>query len=118
MTIKTATIILATAIAFICGCLTPVRFMMPHGPVGMSGTDEHGIKHSVTNTWKCFPTVWMRCAVLEGQFDDTNTNRHWSNWIPITAIWLTVPLDGIVDTIFIPYDLSANQPMKNKEGRK
>lgn len=94
---------------FWCGCLTPVRFFMPHGPVGTSQTDENGVRHSVTNTWHCYPTVWMRCQVTTAQFDETNTRRHWGNWIPITAIWLTVPLDGMVDTVLLPWDLCDEQ---------
>ena len=93
-------------LVFVCGCVTPIRFFMPHGPVGASKTDENEVRHSVTNTWHCYPTIWMRCQVPASQFDESNTCRHWANWIPITVIWMTVPLDGIVDTILLPWDLS------------
>ena len=89
----------------ISGCLTPIRFWMPHGPVGASGRGADGKLHSVTNTWHCYPTVWMRVKVTEAQFDENNTKRHWANWIPITVIWLTVPLDAAIDTILLPYDV-------------
>jgi len=87
------------------GCLSVVRFSMPHGPTCTFKVDQDfEVVHVVTNTWCCYPTIWMRCEVTRAQFDPDNTKAHWYNWIPLTAIWLAVPLDAAVDTVLLPWD--------------
>jgi hypothetical protein len=80
--------------------------------------NERGILNGV------YPTIQMRYIVTKKSpyFDDDfyldkdgkpvkgetlyyrKQAKYWI-WFPLTVIWLTSPLDGIVDTIAIPWDI-------------
>lgn len=115
--------LLALALATcLTGCLEVCRPWMPHGPYFLRGMDPDGSKYCITNNWSCYPCVWMRYAVTKNQIHMNEVNdpdyNGWG-WIGITAIWITIPLDGIADTILMPWDLyyyyNERKPPKNVE---
>lgn len=67
--------------------------------------------------WKAYPTIWMRWHAtsrvygkpidkkLKGEdLYNAKMAKRWA-WLPFTILWLTSPLDGIVDTIALPFDV-------------
>ena len=43
--------------------------------------------------------------------------KHWG-WIPLSVIWLTVPFDAAVDTLFLPWDLYCKSKKPHGEDEK
>lgn len=65
--------------------------------------------------WTVYPTIYMRCfatGMVFSPIDYTKTgealyrekHKYWAA-IPLTILWLTSPVDAVVDTVFLPYDL-------------
>jgi len=63
-----------------------------------------------------YPTIKMRAIVtkemckpidyaLTGEELHGEKIRKTFGWIPLALIWLTSPIDAIVDTVMIPYDI-------------
>lgn len=118
--------------AALCGCLSVLRIPVPeHQKYSDEGvctnrtwtvpmreiTDKAGMRR------RAYPTLRMRCEATahavspidrSKRGEDLYNERH-KRWllIPAAVLWLTSPFDAVVDTVFLPYDLSS--PEKNGE---
>lgn len=66
-------------------------------------------------SWTTYPSIYLRCVATGYVFspiDYTKTGRelynerhkYWAS-IPLTILWITSPVDAIVDTLYLPWDL-------------
>lgn len=118
--------------AALCGCLSVLRIPVPeHQKYSDEGvctnrtwtvpmreiTDKAGTRY------RAYPTLCIRCEATAHAVspidrfkhgEDLYNERH-KRWllIPAAVLWLTSPFDAVVDTVFLPYDLSS--PEKNGE---
>lgn len=121
-------LIVPLCVAVFTGCLSVGRIPFPHhekySDDGVCTNrqwsvlmDEPGFRKEC---WPVYPTIYMRCYATKMVFspiDYTKTgealykekHKHWAA-IPLTILWLTSPLDAVVDTVFIPFDLCKENP--------
>lgn len=124
--------VLALAAATLCGCFSIARVPTPKNEMydddgfctnrvwescmtDLQRNVLHGKGWSAT-----FPTVQMRWRAtkmmyfekpektweqMTGEEKHTDRMRRWFGWIPLTAIWITTPLDAAVDLVALPFDL-------------
>ena len=115
------------------GCISVARIPFPHheqySDDGVCTNrqwsvlmDDPGFRRKC---WPVYPTVYMRCYATRVTFspiDYTKTgedlyrekHKRWAA-IPLTILWLTSPLDAVVDTVFIPFDLCREDPDETEE---
>ena len=114
-------------LAFLTGCLSVVRIPLPEQE---KFSDDgvctnciwviplRDIQEKNSDMWRVYPTIGMRQYVtsriygkpidekLKGEdLYNAKMAKRWA-WFPLTILWLTSPLDGIVDTIALPFDLN------------
>lgn len=124
---KTRLTVLLAALAalHLCGCLWICRVPFPvHEEFSDDGECTNRVWQSCiahirerTNAvWRAYPTVWMRCVathqmaqpIPDGTRGEDLYRMKWGKrlgWIPLTVLWLTVPVDATVDTVILPFDL-------------
>ena len=125
-----------SALAFVVllsGCLSVMRVPFPHHEKYSDGgvctnrqwavaMDDPGFREKC---WTVYPTIFVRCYATKMVFspiDYTKTgealykekHKYWTA-IPLTVLWLTSPLDAVVDTVFLPFDLCNDDPTETKE---
>ena len=126
-------LIVPLCVAVCAGCLSVGRIPFPHhekySDDGVCTNrqwsvlmDEPGFRKEC---WPVYPTIYMRCYATKMVFspiDYTKTgealykekHKYWAA-IPLTILWLTSPLDAVVDTVFLPFDLCKDDPTETKE---
>lgn len=113
--------------AFLTGCLSVVRIPLPEQEKFSDDgvctnrvwvTPLRDIQGKNSDVWKAYPTIGMRWYVTSRVYgksiDEKLNGEDLYNakmtkrcaWFPLTILWLTSPLDGIVDTIALPFDLN------------
>ena len=114
--------------AFLTGCLSVVRIPLPeHEKFSDDGICTNRVwviplrdmQKENPDIWRVYPTIWMRWHVttsvygkpidekLKGEdLYNAKMTKRWA-WFPLTILWLTSPLDGIIDTIALPFDLNV-----------
>lgn len=123
-------IILSAFVALTAGCLSVVRVPVS---TGEKYSDEgvctnrtwtvplREIQKEHKEMWDIYPTIGMRWYATysvygkpinenlngEALYDARMAMRF--GWIPLTILWITSPLDGIVDTIALPFDLNVEE---------
>lgn len=129
-------LVVLLCLAAVCaGCFSVVRIPFPHH-------EQYSDDGVCTNRqwsalidepkfsrkcWPVYPTVYIRCYATRVTFspiDYTKTgedlyrekHKRWAA-IPLTILWLTSPLDAVVDTVFIPFDLCREAPDEASEGQ-
>ena len=122
--------IMCICLAFLTGCLSVVRIPLPeHKKFSDDGictnrvwmTPLRDMQKENPDMWRVYPTIWMRWHVttsvygkpidekLKGEdLYNAKMTKRWA-WFPLTILWLTSPLDGIVDTIALPFDLNIEE---------
>jgi len=89
--------------------------------VSMITDERNRHMNDPTNAWWCagyYPTIKMRCVVtmemckpidaeLKGEDLYHAKWRKRFGWFPLTVLWLTSPIDAVVDTLMIPYDMTV-----------
>ena len=117
--------------AFLTGCLSVVRIPVP---TQEKFSDDSVCTNRVWMTplrdiqkkngdyaWRTYPTIGMRWYATSNVYgkpiDENLKGEDLYNakmtkrfaWFPLTILWLTSPLDGIVDTIALPFDLNVEK---------
>ena len=122
--------IICICLAFLTGCLSVVRIPLPEQEKFSDDgictnrvwvTPLRDMQKENHDMWKTYPTIWMRWHVttsvygkpidekLKGEdLYNAKMTKRWA-WFPLTILWLTSPLDGIVDTIALPFDLNVEE---------
>ena len=122
------TAVICLIVYMCCGCLSVVRIPVP---TQKKFSDECVCTNCVwaaplrdiqsknsDYAWRTYPTIdmrWYATSNIYGKPIDENLrgedlyNARMAKrfaWFPLTILWLTSPLDGVVDTIALPFDLN------------
>ena len=126
-------LIVPLCVVVFTGCISVCRIPFPHHEKYSDDgvctnrqwsvlTDEPGFRKKC---WPVYPTIYVRGVATRMVFspiDYTKTgeelyrekHKYWAA-IPLTILWLTSPLDAVVDTVFLPFDLCKDDPTETKE---
>lgn len=132
---KTAFPVLASCAALLAGCLSVARIPLPKSEEYSDGgvctnrvwsVPMHDIMRKPGFGWHTYPTVRMRCMVTahvlspidrtkKGEDLRREKNKYWGA-IPLAILWATAPMDAVVDTVFLPFDLCRDSRAETASG--
>lgn len=106
------------------GCFSVVRLPAPHREWYTEDGERHvdyyesmlrSLQKDCPATRGLYPTIKMRVHATKMMYQPITPDltgeelyrrrmaRNWG-WIPLTVIWVTSPIDAVVDTVAIPWD--------------
>jgi uncharacterized protein YceK len=117
-------VVTVLCVAFLSGCLSILRVPFPaHSKYSDEGVCTNRVWSSPLDAMpalRVYPTIKLRCKATAGWWAPIRPDlkgrdlwearqfKRWA-WIPLCVLWLTSPVDAVVDTLFLPCDMLSGE---------